>query len=155
MLLKKLTCTLLLLGGLVVTTGCAVNRATATITPGADLSKAKAYYVVQEPGDNHGIDKLIKNYLDNKGIITTVGPEMPLPYKADAVVTYVDKWMWDITMYMLELTISLRNPANNFPMANGNSYHTSLSRKSPEEMVNEVMTNIFNESGRSVKAVSK
>jgi len=28
-------------------------------------------------------------------------------------------------------------------MASGNSYHTSLTRKSPEEMVNEVLTNIF------------
>jgi len=52
--------------------------------------------------------------------------------------------MWDITMYMLELTITLRNPTNNFPMATGNSYHTSLTRKSPAEMVEEVLTNIFN-----------
>ncbi|MDP2279487.1 MAG: hypothetical protein Q8K51_14830, partial [Nitrospirota bacterium] len=51
---------------------------------------------------------------------------------------------WDITMFMLELTITLRNPTNNFPMAVGNSYHTSLTRKSPEEMVEEVLTNIFN-----------
>ena len=61
----------------------------------------------------------------------------------DAVVTYVDKWFWDITMYMLELTITLRDPESDFPLATGNSYHTSMTRKSPEGMVDEVLTNIF------------
>jgi hypothetical protein len=50
--------------------------------------------------------------------------------------------MWDITMYMLELTINFRDPKNNFPLASGNSFHTSLTRKSPEEMVDEVLNNI-------------
>jgi hypothetical protein len=45
---------------------------------------------------------------------------------------------------MLELTVQFRNPSNNFPMATGNSFHTSLTRKSPPEMVDEVLTNIFN-----------
>jgi hypothetical protein len=61
----------------------------------------------------------------------------------DAIVTYVDKWFWDITMYMLELTITLRDPKTDFPLATGNSYHTSMTRKSPEGMVDEVLTNIF------------
>jgi hypothetical protein len=52
--------------------------------------------------------------------------------------------MWDITMYMVELTVTFRSPENNFPMATGNSYHTSLTRQSPQEMVDEVLTNIFN-----------
>jgi hypothetical protein len=52
--------------------------------------------------------------------------------------------MWDITLYLLELTVTLRDPTNAFPIALGNSYHTSLTRKSPEKMVDEVMTNIFN-----------
>jgi hypothetical protein len=155
MFIKRPALTLFLLCGLVLTAGCAVNRATATITPGGDLSTIKTYYIVQLPLHDSGVDKLIKNYLDKKGFNTTIGPEMPLPYKADAVVTYVDRWMWDITMYMLELTISLRNPTSNFPMAIGNSFHTSLTRKSPEEMVDEVLTNIFNESNKSAKETSK
>jgi hypothetical protein len=45
---------------------------------------------------------------------------------------------------MLELTITLRDPKTNFPMAVGNSFHTSLTRKSSEEMVDEVLSNISN-----------
>ena len=59
------------------------------------------------------------------------------------MLTYVDRWMWDITMYMLELTVHVRNPETNASLAVGNSYHTSLSRKSPVEMVEEVLNNIF------------
>ena len=44
---------------------------------------------------------------------------------------------------MLELTITLRDPETKFPMATGNSYHTSLTRLSPEEMVEEVLGSIF------------
>jgi hypothetical protein len=51
--------------------------------------------------------------------------------------------MWDITLYLLELTITFRDRNNEFPLAVGNSYHTSLTRKSPGEMVDEVITNIL------------
>jgi hypothetical protein len=51
--------------------------------------------------------------------------------------------MWDITMYMLELTITIRDPKTDFPIATGNSFHTSLTRLSPKDMVNEVIENIY------------
>lgn len=124
------------------TSGCA-NHATATLTPGASLCKIKSFYLIpgQEDKDNYLI---IKSNLEKRGFAVTIGPETLPPYKADAVATYIDKWMWDITMYMLELTVTLRNPIDNFPLAVGNSLHTSLTRKSAEEMVDEVLTNIFN-----------
>jgi hypothetical protein len=128
---------------LAATTGCAVNRATANLMPDADLSKVKSVYVVKAPADERGIDELIKNNLAKRGFQVEGGAEQKPPYSTDAVVTYVDKWMWDITMYMIELTITVRNQAS-FPMATGNSLHTSLTRKSPEEMVDEVLTNIQN-----------
>ncbi len=125
--------------------GCAVNRATANVSPDADISRVKSFYVVKTQGDDRNIDKLIVDNLQKRGFTTQSGPQPSgKPAGVDAVVTYVDKWMWDITMYMLELTIQFRNPSNNFPMATGNSFHTSLTRKSPPEMVDEVLTNIFN-----------
>ena len=128
---------------LLVVQGCSVNRATATLAPGADLTRIRSVYVVKEAGDDHNIDEMMKTQLTRMGYTATNGPEMPLPYKSDAVLTYVDKWMWDITMYMLELTVHLRSPETNASLAVGNSMHTSLSRKSPEAMVEEVLGNIF------------
>jgi hypothetical protein len=120
--------------------GC-VNRATATVTPGMNFKDVKSFYVVKQPRDSRGLEKLISDNLVKRGFQSSYGSQ---PTQVDAVVTYVDKWMWDITMYLLELTVTVRNPSNDFPMAVGNSLHTSLTRKSPEEMVDEVMTNIFN-----------
>jgi hypothetical protein len=126
------------------TGGCASNRATATVSPDADLTKLKSFYVVQLPQDQRGIDKLIAANLAARGFNARSGPDTGSPPAGvDAVVTYTDRWMWDITMYMIELTVMIRDPANNFPMASANSFHTSLTRKSPPEMVDEVLTNIF------------
>jgi len=142
-MMTNCTSVLLLLATLIFTSGC-INRATATLSPGADLNRVKSFYVVHQPKDTHGIHNLIRDKLAEDGFSATAGPELqPQAYQADSVITYVDRWMWDITLYLLELTVTLRDATNGFPLAVGNSYHTSLTRKSPKEMVEEVMTNIF------------
>lgn len=142
-MIKRILSLALLLGAMALTSGCAVNRATASLMPGADLSTVKSVYVVKGAKDDRGVGELIQADLTKRGYKTDIGPEQAKPYKSDAVVTYIDKWMWDITMYLLELTVTVRDK-NEFPLATGNSLHTSLTRKSPPEMVEEVMTNIHN-----------
>jgi hypothetical protein len=128
------------------------NRATATLAPGADLSTIKSYYVVHQPKDTHNLHYLIRDRLIKEGYSATAGSELELSsYQTDSVITYVDRWMWDITLYLLELTVTLRNASNGFPLAVGNSFHTSLTRKSPEEMVDEVMTNIFTAANQPIQ----
>lgn len=120
--------------------GCA-NRATATVDPSANFSAIRTVHVVKQPKDTHNIDMLIADKLRSKGYVVTTGE--PQPANVDASVTYIDKWMWDLTLYLLELTVNIRDPKNDFPLASGNSYHTSLTRKSPPEMVDEVIENIL------------
>ena len=134
---------LAILFGLVASlmTGCAVNRATGSVDPSANLSSIKSMYV-KKLADDDNTYALIADKLRTKGVTVTTGCEAA-PVGVDAVVTYLDKWMWDITMYMLELTITIRDPKTDFPLATGNSFHTSLTRLSPKEMVNEVVDNIY------------
>lgn len=122
--------------------GCA-NRATARIDPSSDLKSVKTMHVVKIPNETAGISTLIAEDLRRRGY--TVSESTENISTADAVVTYIDRWMWDITMYLLELTITIRDAKTEFPMASGNSLHGSLTRKSAPEMVEEVMRNIFNE----------
>jgi len=124
-----------------LTTGCAVNRATGSVDPSANLAALKTMYVKRIAEDDNTY-ALIADKLRTKGVTVTTGTEAA-PGGVDAVVTYIDKWMWDITMYMLELTITIRDPKTDFPLATGNSFHTSLTRLSPTEMVNEVVDNIY------------
>lgn len=142
-MIRRIILSICILMGSAFLTGCAVNKAGATLSAGTDFSKVKTAYVVKQPKDTRGIDDLIKTSLEKRGYAVTKGPESTSPYKADVAVTYVDKWMWDITMYMIELTINVRDPKTGFPMAVGNSMHTSLTRKSPPEMVDEVIDNIL------------
>ena len=121
--------------------GCAVNRASATVDPGTNLAAIKRVHVVHVAEDERRIDELIARRMTELGFVATTGPEKRKD--VDANMTYIDRWMWDLTMYMLDLTIVVRDPGTDFPLATGNSHHTSLTRLSPKEMVDEVTANIF------------
>ncbi|WP_418149214.1 hypothetical protein ABL841_02485 [Variovorax paradoxus] len=131
----------------VFASGCAVNRATATVDPSANLDKLRVVQVRKLEGEDGTVQKLIASNLRKRGY--EVSEDAKPPEKVDAVVTYVDKWMWDITMYLFELTVTVREPKSDFPLATGNSLHSSLTRLSPPEMVDEVVGNIFKESKKS------
>jgi hypothetical protein len=77
------------------------------------------------------------------GMQATAGEAGRTPADVDAIVTYQDKWTWDITMYMIELNVQIRKPKSEITIASGHSLRTSLARKSPPEMVEEVLTDIF------------
>lgn len=126
----------------VLTTGCS-NRATATPYPEAKVSKLETLHVEKLAADKNGVNDLIVTKLTKMGYKVSTGATVP--GDVDVIVTYVDKWQWDMSMYMIELTITIRELGTNVQLAQGNSYHTSLTRKSPEEMVDEVIDNIFKE----------
>ena len=121
--------------------GCA--KLTASVPPGTELSKVKSFYVVRLPPDNRGINQFIREDLATRGLDATTGPESARPNAVDVIVTYEDRWMWDITMYMLSLNVTFRHPDTNTLLASGQSYRPSLERKEPREMVKEVLDEIF------------
>jgi hypothetical protein len=127
--------------------GCASTSLEAETTPGVDLSALKTFYVRKLPADSRGVERLIAQRLVAMGKQSTYGSEHRPPQPVDALVTYQDKWMWDITMYMLNLSIQIRDPSTDVQLASGHSFRTSLARRSPEEMVQEVLDRIFNKSG--------
>jgi hypothetical protein len=130
-------------GLLLATSGC-INRLSANVTPDADLASRRTFHVVKHAEDTHAVNEKVVSKLVAMGRQATTGPEgSPTPAETQVLVAYVDKWAWDITMYMIELTITFRDPKTDFPIASGNAFHTSLTRRSPEEMVDEVLTEIF------------
>ena len=123
--------------------GCSIDRQSASVNPGVELRELKKYYVVKLGPDNRGVNRLIVAHLTNMGFTADTGPAESMPDDADVIVTYEDRWQWDITMYMIGLTIHFRNPKNQQLLAVGNSYHTSITRMPPTAMVGEVLGNIF------------
>ena len=139
--MKTLT-SLIIISACLAMSGCAVNRATGSYDPGEDIVESDVFYVERFNPDNRDIHKLIADNIAVRGYTVTHGEEGQAPDDATIIVTYVDKWMWDITMYMIELTITFRDPESGAALGSGNSYHTSLTRLSPEAMVDEVLSNI-------------
>ena len=111
--------------------------------PGADLSTVKSVYVVRLASDGRNVNRMIADALVARGLSATTGDSHKAPDGVDAVITYQDKWMWDITMYMIQLDIQFRKPVSEIPIATGSSMRTSLARKSAEGMVKEVLDQIF------------
>lgn len=140
--MKKYLVPLLLAITVGLMSGC-ITQLKSDIAPGTDLANIKKFYVVRLPADQRGVEKLIADRLNLMGHTATSGEAAAIPADAEAIVTYQDKWMWDITMYMIELNVQIRNPKSNIAIASGHTLRTSLARKSPPEMVEEVLTDMF------------
>lgn len=123
--------------------GCATNRDSASVSPDRDLSSLKRLLVITSAADERGTDRNIADALSKLGFEAWIAPEGATRSDVDAVVTYRAQWDWDITPYLKELTIFVREPRENALLARGNSFHTSLTRKSPDEMAQEVVGRIF------------
>ena len=67
-----------------------------------------------------------------------------MPENIDASVSYDDRWFWDMSNYMIELNLIIREPQTGYPMAEGESIRTSLARKNPKDMAKEIIDSIFN-----------
>jgi hypothetical protein len=115
----------------------------ATKAPSADLSKIKTVYVQKLEGDGYNVYQMITARLNALGYKATTGPSADPPEPVDAIVTYVDRWMWDLTMYMIRLNIQVRDGKTRAILANGESYRPSLERLTAEEMVAETLDAIF------------
>jgi hypothetical protein len=134
---------LLLLFVIVALSGCAKVVIKSDSDPNVDLTALKSFYVQKFAPDKRNLHEVIANKLNELGFKATSGvdpaPEVPV----DALVTYKDRWMWDMTNYMLEINIDFRNPETNYLFASGKSYRTSLARKPPEYMIDEALRDLF------------
>jgi hypothetical protein len=128
---------------LLFVTGCSKAIIRSDSDPNTNLNDFKNLYVLKLPEDERGLEKIIARKLNEFGFQATSGVDTIPANSVDAVVTYKDRWMWDITMYMLEINIEFHNPDSNFVFVSGKSYRTSLVRKSPEEMIDEVLRDMF------------
>lgn len=133
---------MLLLIGII---GCSVQNLEARLVPDSNLSPQASYYVIRHEQDTRSIDVTIAKQLKTMGLHNiSSGPEINKPKDTDIIVLYEDRWMWDITNYLIFLKIQFRDAESNLLLARGKSYRTSLVRKSVDEMVQETLVAIFN-----------
>lgn len=122
--------------------GCATNRESASVAADVNIRTLKSIYVERSPQDERGLYITIAEQLRKLGYTVSTGTASKPPGPADGVLSYQAKWQWDMTMYLLELRVTVRRPDTDALLGSASSYHTSMTRKTTEEMVAEVLANL-------------
>ena len=128
---------------ILVMTGCSKAVIKSDADPSVNFASINKFYVQKFPADNRGLEKIIADKINELGFQATSGIDAMPSEPVDAIVTYKDRWMWDITTYMMEISIEMLNPDSKYMFASGKSFRTSLVRKPPEFMIEEVLRDIF------------
>ena len=123
-------------------TGCATNL-TSNLAPGASFNDLGKTFVVRFDPDTRELNSIIADKLTMMGYPAVAGEKSEIPKDVDTLVTYQDNWQWDITNYMIKIKIQFRDGKSRELIVEGESYRTSLARKSPEEMIEETLVEIF------------
>jgi hypothetical protein len=126
-----------------------VHENTRTVAAGLSESRVdrmRSFYVQKNADDDHELGEAIASELKLMGYRVTAGSAELPSGKADAVITYTDKWAWDITMYMIRLDVRLQAPGSKMPLVIAKTTRTSLVRKSQQEMVRETLTKLLKKS---------
>jgi hypothetical protein len=126
---------------LMLLTACATSNSARA--PDADLHRLKTFYVVRVPEDGRGVEKIIAKALTDRGYQSSSGDTAAPPARVDAIVTYQDHWMWDMTMYMIKLDLQVHDGASGTVLAKSEVMRPSLQRKSPQGMVDEALDLVF------------
>ena len=97
--------------------------------------ESKRLGVRRHAKDGRGLDEPIENELRRFGMRVVEKPHA----KVDVWVTYIDRWMWDLTTYLLSLEISFTDAHTGDVLAVGKSRRVSVVRASPGQMAREAI----------------
>jgi hypothetical protein len=124
--------------------GCSIKYTSSRVMPSAAISPEKTYFVILNEEDERHIDLTLAEEMRAMGLTNVAsGPEKDMPADTDVIVLFEDRWMWDITNYLLMFKVQFRDATNNILIARGQSVRTSLARKSVQVMVQEALMGIF------------
>jgi hypothetical protein len=123
--------------------GCA-SSALTTDHVATEYRKPGLVFFVQNHGkDERRLDRTIAGELSKRGLTATSGFATDRPQKVDVLIVYEDRWQWDMTNYLIDMRIDLRDPTTNVLLATGSSYQTSLARMDPDKVISKIMGGMF------------
>ena len=139
--MKKLTI-MICLSIMFLITGCS-TKLTSNVAPGSTFEEMGKTFVVRFGPDKRELNSIIADKLTLMGYPAVAGEASNIPADVNTLVTYQDNWQWDITNYMIKIKIQFRDGKSRELIIEGVSYRTSLVRKSPEEMIEETLIEMF------------
>ena len=130
------------LGIALLLTGCS-TKLTSNLVPGAVFNDLGKTVVVRFEPDTRHLNSIIADQLTLMGYPAVAVEKSEIPKDVNTLVTYRDNWQWDITNYMIKINIQFRDGKSRELIISGESYRTSLVRKTPQEMIKETLEEIL------------
>ena len=137
----KLVSLLLLLG--LMLSGCTAVSNHVDKDRTLHLAACHRFFVLVNLNDNHGIAPSIVRALKARGLEADSGPITMLPDTAQAVIVYDDKWAWDFSSHMVQLTLGAQDPKAVRPFATV-SYQKNVALSTQiDDVVNQLVGSLL------------
>jgi hypothetical protein len=116
------------------------------------LQTKQRFAVVRQPREFEPVSNSIRDALSDFGVqAIVVGSLSEVPSDCDAVASYVDRWMWDLSMYLLELSVTIRDSKTQEIIGAGRLYRTSLVRRSHQRMAQQLIHAMLSKYSRGTR----
>ena len=103
---------------------CAGSSATPFL---ASARTDKTTFFVENHGkESRQIEQIIVEAMRARGIQATSGDQKQAPADTDFIITYEDRWAWDMRTYLRLIQIDIRDPKTGAIVATSRSHQTSL-----------------------------
>lgn len=124
--------------------GC-VGNTSGELTLPKEKVQAGTYFVQRQDNDGRDLASTIAKAMQARGLQATAGTVAQRPAEVDYVVTYVDKWWWDMRMYLSDLRIDLRDARDQSILGYGQSMQSSLKAmgQTHEDVINRALDQLF------------
>jgi hypothetical protein len=117
--------------------GCASYD--AQVARGPALADVQHFFVIANANDSRGLAHRITASLRARGFTAENGPRTMMPEQTQAIITYTDHWAWDFGERLVHLQINVRDARSAQPLATATFSAKVPGRKSPAEIVNELV----------------
>lgn len=137
---KILLATLLLVSPMIVSCG-----STAKPKPPTTVLPAGAkVHVVKHANSSRDIDIYLRNAFAKRGFQSTSGAQAEMPSGAQFYVTYVDRWYWDLAMYLVSLDVTMHD-AKSGSVVNSSRYKNGIFHTfpSPERKSDQLVARLL------------
>jgi hypothetical protein len=133
------------IGLLAIATGACVGNISGQMTLPREQALNGTYYVQRHAKDSRDLASTIAQTMRSRGLKASAGGESERPPDATYVVSYVDKWIWDMRMYLADLRIEVRNAQDQSIVGFGQSSQSSLKAmgQTHEDIVTTALDQLF------------
>ncbi len=124
--------------------GCVANKA-GNLSLSREVADQSTYYVERQPKDERNLAATIAERMQARGLKATAEQAGAPRPQCDYVVSYTDRWMWDMRMYLYDLRIDLRDAKDQSVVGFGQSMQSSLEAmgKSYEDIIDIALNELF------------